>query len=325
MRRFLRWIIVTSIVQTFVLLFLAWVLPGFSLGEPQRAIFSALVISLVVAIAWPLIYRVAGEFHPILFPILTFVLTGLIIYFVGVVDVEGFRVDSVWTGIVVSLGMTAGSVLFGAVFSLDDSSGYEWFVVRPLSQSFASTPKSSTPGVLFLEIDGLAEPILKQAIDGGYMPTLKRWIDEGSHKLVGWEPDLSSQTSASQAGILLGDNTGIPAFRWYDKPSGKLMVSSKMETAQELEHRLSSGDGLLTDGGASRWNVFSGDSHDCLCTFSAIGDKTRSTSRSYAAYFSNPFTFSRTLSLLVSDVVRERYQAWRQIRRDEQPRIHRHF
>src|SRR5215211_5768010 len=106
MRRFLRWIIVTAIVQTFVLLFLAWILPGFSLGEPQRAIFSALVISLVVAIAWPLIYRVAGEFQPILFPILTFVLTGLIIYFVGVVDIEGFRVDSVWTGIVVSLGMT---------------------------------------------------------------------------------------------------------------------------------------------------------------------------------------------------------------------------
>src|SRR5262249_748305 len=147
----------------------------------------------------------------------------------------------------------------------------------------------------------------------------------GTHKLHPWEPDLSSQTSASQAGILLGDNTGIPAFRWYDKGAGKLMVSSKMDTARELEHRLSTGDGLLAPDGASRWNVFTGDAPDCLCTYSAIGDRTRRKSRSYVAYYSNPYSFSRTLALYAGDVVRERYQAWRQVRRDERPRIHRHF
>ncbi len=325
MRHFIRWALGMAIIQTVVLLFWAWVLPGFSLGETKRAIFSALVISVVVALSWPLIYRISSRFHPILFPILTFVLTGAIIYLVGQVDVEGFRVDSVWVGIVVSLGMTIGSVAIGALFSLDDSVSYDWFVVRPLRQSFASTPKSSEPGVLYLEIDGLAEPFLKQAIDGGYMPTLHRWINDGSHKLLGWEPDLSSQTSASQAGILLGDNTGIPAFRWYDKPAGKLMVSSKMETAKALETRLSSGDGLLTDGGASRWNVFTGDSFDCLCTFSAVGDHSRNKSRSYGAYFTNPFSFARTVSLFFSDVVRELWQARRQVQRNELPRIHRHF
>ena len=143
------------------------------------------------------------------------------------------------------------------------------------------------------------------------MPTLKRWLDEGTHRLLGWEPDLSSQTSASQAGILLGDNTGIPAFRWYDKPAGKLMVTSKLETTSEVEHRLSTGQGLLADGGASRWNIFSGDATDCLCTYSAVHDKQRITSRGYVAYFTNPYTFSRTLALFVGDVVRERWQARR--------------
>jgi uncharacterized membrane protein YvlD (DUF360 family) len=325
MRHLIRWIIVTAIIQCVVLLFLAWALPGFSLGETKTALLSAAIISIVLALAWPVINVIAGRFHPILFPILSFGLSGLAIYLVGVVDVEGFRVDSIWVGIVVSLGMTAGSVLIGAIFSLDDSMSYEWFVVRPLRKQYASTPKSTTPGILYLEIDGLALPILKQAIDGGYMPTLQRWIADGSHKLLPWEPDLSSQTSASQAGILLGDNTGIPAFRWYDKPSGKLMVSSKMETAKELERRLSSGEGLLTDGGASRWNVFSGDAPDCLCTFSAVGDHARNISRSYGAYFSNPYSLARMISLFFSDAVRERYQAWRQVRNDVQPRIKRHF
>jgi putative membrane protein len=325
MRRFIQWLIGLAVVQTVILLFLAWLLPGFGLGELQRSVPSALIISALLALAWPIIYILAARFHPMLFPILTFALAGFVVYLIGKVDIEGFRVDSVWTGIAVVLGLSIADVLVGAIFSIDDSMAYEWFVVRPLRRKSASSERSSTPGILFLEIDGLAEPILREAIEHGHMPTLGRWIEDGSHKLIGWEPDLSSQTSASQAGILLGDNTGIPAFRWYDKQAGKLMVSSNMQTAKELERRLSSAGGLLAEGGASRWNVFSGDATDCLCTFSTFNDPQRSVSRGYAAYFSNPFTFSRTLGLLVSDVVRERYQAWRQDRQDVRPRIHRHF
>jgi putative membrane protein len=325
MRRFIRWFVVTALVQTFILLILAWILPGFDLGKNQDAVLSAVIISLFLALAWPFIYFIAARVHPILFPILTFVLTGLIVYLVSQVNVEGFQVDNVWVGIVVSLGLTVGNVLIGALFSMDDSLAYNWFVVRPLRRTFASTPTSTTPGILYLEIDGLAEPILRQAIAGGYMPTLERWIASGSHKIMPWEPDLSSQTSASQAGILLGDNTGIPAFRWYDKPAGKLMVSSKMDTARALEQRLSTNEGLLADGGVSRWNVFSGDATDCLCTYSAMGNKERAKSRSYAAYFSNPYTFARTLALLFGDVIRELYQARMQVRHDVRPRIHRHF
>ena len=71
---------------------------------------------------------------------------------------------------------------------------------------------TDVPGVFFLEIDGLSLPVLQQALDDGFMPKLKRWLDEGTHVLTGWETDTSSQTSASQAGILHGDNSSIPAF-----------------------------------------------------------------------------------------------------------------
>ncbi|NOR90896.1 MAG: hypothetical protein GQ524_11665 [Anaerolineales bacterium] len=53
------------------------------------------------------------------------------------------------------------------------------------------------PGVLFLEIDGLARPILEKALAEGHMPTLHRWLESGSHTLSSWETDTSSQTSAS--------------------------------------------------------------------------------------------------------------------------------
>ena len=50
---------------------------------------------------------------------------------------------------------------------------------------------------------------------------MARWLADGTHRLREWETDLSSQTGASQAGILLGDNDDIPAFRWVDKASGR--------------------------------------------------------------------------------------------------------
>jgi uncharacterized membrane protein YvlD (DUF360 family) len=325
MSRFLRWAVGIALVNTGLLWLLEWLVPGFELSGLEAALVSAILISLALAVAWPFIYRISAHFHPLVFPFLTFALTGLVVYLVGLTDVAGLDIDSVWTGIWVSLGLTIGNVFVSALFTLDDERGYDWFVVRQLKSAYASTPKSTEPGLLFLEIDGLAEPILLQAIDRGYMPTLKRWLDDRSHKLLGWEPDLSSQTSASQAGILLGDNTDIPAFRWYDKPAGKLMVTSKLETTSEVEHRLSTGRGLLAGGGASRWNIFSGDATDCLCTYSAVGDKKRITSRGYVAYFSNPYTFARTLALFTGDVVRERLQARAQVRRDQRPRIDRHF
>jgi putative membrane protein len=324
MKRTTRGVIQSAIVQAVVLLLLAWLLPGLSVGGAWGALVSGVAITGTLAVTWPFIYRFAGRFHPLLFPLITFYLTGLVIFLVAQLGVGGLHVADIWTGIWVTMGLTIGNVFVAAFFSLDDATGYDWFVVRPLIKTFASTEASSVPGIIFLEIDGLAEPILRKAIDGGYMPTVRRWIAEGTHELTTWEPDLSAQTSASQAGILLGNNTGIPAFRWYDKRTSKLMVSSKMDTARELEHELSTGNGLLADGGASRWNVFSGDATDCLCTYSAISSGKRNVSRSYAAYYSNPYSFSRTLALFVGDVIRERWQARRQVGRNETPRIHRH-
>ena len=325
MGRVVRFLIVTLVTQTFLILILAWLMEGFRVGTFGSAIVSSVLISAILALSWPVIYQISARFHPVLFPVLSFALTGLVILLVSGIGPEGFHVASVATGIVVALGLSAGNVLLATVFSLDDANGYEWFVVRPLSRTHHSTPRSETPGVLYLEIDGLAEPIFRRAVAEGYMPTMKRWLESGEYAVLPWEPDLSAQTSASQAGILQGDNTGIPAFRWYDKTAQKLMVSSKMETSKELETRLSNGDGLLTDGGASRFNMFSGDADDCLCTYSAFGDKTRAKSRSYAAYFTNPYTFTRTLTLFFTDVIRELIQARQQVRRDDQPRIHRHF
>src|SRR5215212_9703748 len=160
MNRFVRWALAVALTQTVLLLLLAWLLAGFDLSGLRAAIVGAVVISLVLAATWPFIYSLSARFHPLLFPLLTFGLTGLVVYLVGQAHIMGLSIDSIWTGILVSPVLTIGYVIIGAFFSLSDDRAYDWFVVRPLQRTYARTPKSSVPGVLFLEIDGLAEPIL---------------------------------------------------------------------------------------------------------------------------------------------------------------------
>ena len=100
----------------------------------------------------------------------------------------------------------------------------------------------------------------------------------------GGQPPRSSPGSAtsrprpgaSQAGLLLGSNHDMPAFRWYEKESGKTMVSNHGKDAVEIERRHSDGGGLLAVGGASRGNMFSGDAPRCSATMSVLRDRQRS-------------------------------------------------
>jgi hypothetical protein len=172
--------------------------------------------------------------------------------------------------------------------------------------------------VIMFEIDGLAEPVLRRALREGHAPTMARWLEQGSHRIVPWECDLSSQTGASQAGLLLGSNEDMPAFRWYEKETGRTMVSNHGKDAVELERRHSDGGGLLAAGGASRGNMFSGDAPHCSATMSVLRDRERSSAREYFAYFADPYGFTRTIALYLWDVLMELRAARRQRRRGEE-------
>ena len=56
------------------------------------------------------------------------------------------------------------------------------------------------PGVLFLEIDGLAHDVLRAAMRRGNAPTLAAWMRDGQPPLIDWESDWSSQTGALPGG-----------------------------------------------------------------------------------------------------------------------------
>jgi uncharacterized membrane protein YvlD (DUF360 family) len=228
-----------------------------------------------------------------------------------------------------------GAVIFSVVniivswlVAVRDEESYFGHLIRLLIREHAGAVPDDGLGVVFLQIDGLSDPILLHQVRAGRVPTMSRWIRSGSHRLTPWECQLPSQTSASQAGILHGANDGIPAFRWYEKSIGRLFVSNRPADAAEVEARISNGHGLLADGGTSIGNVFSGDASENILTISRLegpGGPTRALgpSRSWVYFFSSPFAFARALFLSLGEAGKEVWQARRQAAQGIEPRIQR--
>ena len=86
--------------------------------------------------------------------------------------------------------------------------------------------------------------MLERALRSGDVPTLHRWLRDGSHRLAGWETGWSSQTGVSQCGILHGSVVDMPAFRWVDKATGTVVVSNHPASAAAIERDHSDGEGL---------------------------------------------------------------------------------
>jgi hypothetical protein len=221
-----------------------------------------------------------------------------------------------------ALVMAAASVVLQVVLGVDDDDVYSLRVIERIAKRQGAASRSDVPGIVFLEIDGLADPVLRRAMRDGNTPVLARWLADGSHDLIPWEPDLSSQTGASQAGILLGSNDDIPAFRWVEKESGRVMACSAPGDCAEIERRHASGAGLLIGGGASRGNLLSGEADEVILTVSRM-EAEKKANPGYRAFLANGFNVTRELVLFSWELVLEWSAAARQRRRDVIPRGHR--
>jgi uncharacterized membrane protein YvlD (DUF360 family) len=277
---------------------------GVQVDSLGTAVIAVLVIGLLNALLWPLLSYFLVPFAVVTLGLVALLLNGFIVWLAAQI-LPGFNVTSYWSAFWLALGMTAITLILSSLLAIDDDAFFHRNQIKMQMKRIARPKTSDVPGVLFLEIDGLAKPILQKVIREGYMPTLSRWLESGSHVLTGWETDTSSQTSASQAGILHGNNSDIPAFRWYDKTSGQIAASSNPKILPEMEQQHSDGNGLLSEDGASRGNLFSGDAPYVMTTASALTDRSRSHSTNFQAFFANPYNTVRTLLHFIGDIILE--------------------
>ncbi len=326
-RRAIARALLTWLLTAATLVALSAVLPGLHVRDWNAALASALLIGVLNAFVWPALLRIALPFTVLTLGLGVLVLNGAIVLLVSKVDRSGIDVDDLGTGILVAVGITVVITLANSLLAIDDDARFRRTLTRHAARQAKHEGRereSEIPGVFFLEIDGLAHAVVQRAVRDGNMPTLARWLREGSHRLERWETDWSSQTGACQAGLLHGSNEDMPAFRWWEKDRGAAIVTNHPKDAAELERRHSDGRGLLHEDGCSRANILSGDAAHSLLTMSTVLSPQRGRlGQDYFAYFADPYSVIRTALTSFGEIAAELYYAAQQRRRDVRPRIHR--
>ncbi len=275
---------------------------GVNISDFDNIALLVIFISIINAVLWPLLTKIFLPFLVLTFGFGSLIMNGMLLEFFG--PMFDIKITG-WAIILAPLAMAIVTTLLSSLLTIEDDSSYYRSVFRDANRKRKEEVKNY-PGLIIVEIDGLAYDVLKEALDKDLMPTVKSMLDDGTHTLKKWETDLSSQTGASQAGILHGNNTDITAFRWIEKPNNnQMMQCSGVSKVKTLEERISDGDGLLVDNGASRSNLFSGDTDNVIFTFSKILNLRKLYNRAWYSVFSNPSNFARIIALFLAEMILE--------------------
>ncbi|WP_425282025.1 phage holin family protein [Streptomyces albofaciens] len=331
------------VVSSLTLLVLAALLPDFRLQSASgvsltrtflTAALGAGAFGLLSALVWPLLVRALLLVPALVLGLLVFFLNGSLLLAALALLPEGGRAAPE-TAVIVAAVMSATSSATSTFLAVRDDDAYRRRLVRLAGRRHGRRRGAPgdvgpvAPGTVFLQLDGLGHDVLREATSGErpLMGTVARWLGS-THRLTPWRTDWSSQTGASQLGILHGTNHDLPAFRWYEKETGRLIVSNRPSGAAELQRRAvaRTGDtGLLSVDGASRGNLFSGGADQLALVMSVAARRGRhNRSRAgYFAYFSDPANATRTAVSFAAEIVREAGQSLRSRFRGESPRVKR--
>ncbi|MFF4895221.1 phage holin family protein [Streptomyces sp. NPDC001068] len=323
-------------VSTVTMLVLAGILPDFRLqsadgdSATRIAVTAALgagVFGVLSAVVWPLLVRLLLLVPALVLGLLVFFLNGSLLLLALRVNPSGQSEAAPETAVIVAAVMSAVASATGGALAVRDDDAYRRRLSRLATRRRGSRPPCpSAPGTVLIQLDGVGHDVLTAAVARGLMPTVAGWLGS-THRLTPWRTDWSSQTGASQLGILHGSTFDVPAFRWYEKDGGEVMVCNRPTSAAELQRRAverTADGGLLTLDGASRGNLFGGGADEQALVLSIATRRRGRQNRSragYFAYFSDPANAVRTALSFVAEVGRELGQSAAARMRGQRPRV----
>jgi uncharacterized membrane protein YvlD (DUF360 family) len=305
----------------------AAILPGVTIDSPLALGLSVIVIGALMALVRPVLLALVAPFS------LALMLIGSLVFQVAVflaleAVVPGVHLAELYDAVIAALVFSVLNALISWVVSLDSDDSYYSMLVRRLLTRHPDATRTRKPGLVIVQIDGLAHSVLTQQLNAGRVPVISKWLAKNKMRLTPWIALVPSQTSASQAGLMFGRNDDIPAFRWWIKEDKRLFVSNHAADAEALEQRLArDGPGLLAKDGASIGNLLSGGAERSYLTLATVRDPTQGLgrSRSYFSYFLSPYGFVHAIVLGIAEMAKEIFQERRSRLAGIEPRMARGF
>ena len=197
----------------------AAILPGLRAASVLDLVAVAAVMAVFGALVRPVLSAVAatlGWFAVTAAAIAGEAVTMLLVLLV----VPGVEAASFWTLIAATwIAATVSTVLTWLVHAGTDEA-FATALWRYGGRG-ATVPDAEVDGVVFVQLDGLPFPVAQWAMQGGTMPTLRRWLDQGSHRLLEWTVQMPCTTPGqpARAAARVGrGGAGIPLVRPRARP-----------------------------------------------------------------------------------------------------------
>jgi uncharacterized membrane protein YvlD (DUF360 family) len=319
----LRRVLLSWVAAGLALLIVAMISSNLTIDGPVSLVVAALSLAVLNLLARPLLLLALSPLPAFTVQVAELLVEIVIVLAIGRF-VPGVGVANMGAAIWDAVTLTILNALFAEILRASDDDSYHGSQVRRLAARDFGKPRTETPGLLMVQLDGLSLPVLREQMRAGRMPGLDRLVRHGEAKVDPWYALLPPVTPVSQAGILHGNNDDMPGFRWFEKRSKTLIVANTPDGASKIERRRSNGRGLLADNGASIGNLVTGDAARAYLTMATIEDDLPSVDDPVVrGVFVRQVNYIRLLVLTLGEVAKEWYQRERQRSRGIEPRIHR--
>src|SRR4051812_43168096 len=182
------------------MLVLAGALPDFQLQSASgdsatriaiTAAAGAGAFGLLSSLVWPLLVRLLLLVPALVLGLLVFFLNGSLLLIALRINPSGRGEAAPETAVVVAAVMSAVASATGAALAVRDDDAYRRRLYRLADRRrrrAAGQAGPSTPGAVFLQLDGVGHDVLEAALGKGLMPTVAGWLGTGTGSGTGQRP-----------------------------------------------------------------------------------------------------------------------------------------
>ena len=183
-------LLVAWLISGAALLLAAAIVPGVSVNGWSGALVAAALIAILNAILPPVIAALRLPFTLIAGFLLVLFLNAAMLKLASDIAPGALTVDSFWWALVAAFLAAVVSVALDPILRTNDDESYMLRVTQRIARRTGGQIEADEPGIIFLEIDGLALPVLKRAMRDGNAPEMARWVTEEGYELTEWETAL---------------------------------------------------------------------------------------------------------------------------------------
>lgn len=171
-----------------------------------------------------------------------------------------------------------------------------------------SSGTANAPGVVLIQIDGLSQGELEQALRRGEMPFTQRLLRREHYQLHPMYAGVPATTPAMQAELFYGVRSAVPGFNFMQRESQQLVRMYEPAAALEVEQKVQAvGGAPLLEGGSCYSDNFTGgaaEPHFCPAS-AGWGPALRESHPlvRLVLILSNAYSFVRTAVLLLLELL----------------------